>query len=135
LARRTDVFCFLEIVMKLFVGNLSWNATEETLKPLFEAFGKVVSVRIVTDPYTGRSKGFGFVEMEDEASGDEAVRQLNDSPFLNRPLRVSRARQEQGGNGGPRQSRPSGFSSHRGGSEDRRPPRRSHYEERGESRE
>lgn len=121
--------------MKLFVGNLSWNATEDALKALFEAFGKVVSVRIVTDPYTGRSKGFGFVEMEGEAEGEESVRQLNDSPFLNRPLRVSRARQEQGGNGGPRPSRPSGFSSHRGGNDDRRPPRRSHYEERGESRE
>lgn len=117
--------------MKLFVGNLSWNATEETLKPLFEAFGKVVSVRIVTDPYTGRSKGFGFVEMEDEAAGDEAVRQLNDSPFLNRPLRVSRARQEQAG--GPRQGRSGGgYGGSRGGEgrggEERR-PRRPHYEE------
>jgi RNA recognition motif-containing protein len=112
--------------MKLFVGNLSWNATEETLKPLFEAFGKVVSVRIVTDPYTGRSKGFGFVEMEDEAAGDEAVRQLNDSPFLNRPLRVSRARQEQAG--GPRQGGRTGGYGPRGG-EERRPQRRPHFEE------
>jgi RNA recognition motif-containing protein len=114
--------------MKLFVGNLSWNATEETLKPLFEAFGEVVSVRIVTDPYTGRSKGFGFVEMKDEAAGDEAVRQLNDSPFLNRPLRVSRARQEQPG--GPRQGgRTGGGGYGQRGGEDRRPPRRPHYEE------
>ena len=113
--------------MKLFVGNLSWSATEETLKPLFEAFGGVVSVRIVTDPYSGRSKGFGFVEMEDESAADEAVRQLNDSPFLNRPLRVSKARQEQGGgNGGHRHSRGGGFSS-RGG--DERRPRRPHYED------
>ena len=114
--------------MKLFVGNLSWNATEDTLKPLFEAFGKFVSIRIVTDQETGRSKGFGFVEMEDETSGNEAVRQLNDSPFLNRPLRVSPARQEQAG--GPRGPRSSGGYGQRGG-DDRRPQRRSHY---GESR-
>jgi RNA recognition motif-containing protein len=112
--------------MKLFVGNLSWNATEETLKPLFEAFGHVVSVRIVTDPYTGRSKGFGFVEMEDEAACDEAVRQLNDSPFLNRPLRVSRARQEQPG---ARQGRSGGGYGGQRGGEERRPPRRQHFEE------
>ena len=117
--------------MKLFVGNLSWNATEETLRPAFEAFGKVVSIRIVTDPYTGRSKGFGFVEMESETEGDEAIRQLNDSPFLNRPLRVSRARQEQGG--GPRQggggrSGGGGGYGQRGGGEGR-PARRPHFEE------
>ncbi len=125
--------------MKLFVGNLSWNASEETLKPLFEAFGKVVSIRIVTDPYTGRSKGFGFVEMETEEACEEAVRQLNDSPFLNRPLRVSRARQEQAG--GPRQSRSGGSGGGYGqrggesrggesrGGDDRRPARRPHYED------
>ena len=116
--------------MKLFVGNLSWNATEEALRPAFEAFGKVVSIRIVTDPYTGRSKGFGFVEMESEAEGDEAIRQLNDSPFLNRPLRVSRARQEQGG--GPRQGGGGGGRSGGGGYGQRggegRPARRPHFE-------
>ena len=136
LAGEVCFFVFLEIVMKLFVGNLSWNATEETLRPLFEAFGKVVSVRIVTDPYTGRSKGFGFVEMENEAEGDEAVRQLNDSPFLNRPLRVSRARQEQGG--APRQGgRTGGGYGQRGGEGggygqrggEGRPARRPHFEE------
>ena len=121
--------------MKLFVGNLSWNATEETLSPLFEAFGKVVSVRIVTDPYTGRSKGFGFVEMEGEAEGDEAIRQLNDSPFLNRPLRVSRARQEQAGGprqgGGGRSGGGGGYGGQRGGNggEGRSSSRRPHFEE------
>jgi RNA recognition motif-containing protein len=100
------MFSFLEKgMMKLFVGNLSWSATEDALRAAFEAFGKVLSVKIVTDPYTGRSKGFGFVEMEDEATADEAIRQLNESPFLNRPLRVSKARQEQRG---PRQGRPMG---------------------------
>lgn len=86
--------------MKLFVGNLSWDADEEGLKTLFEQFGKVTSVKIVTDQASGRSKGFGFIDMEDESAGNEAVRQLNETPFLNRPLRVSPARQEQQG---PRQ--------------------------------
>jgi RNA recognition motif-containing protein len=102
-------FCCLENYrMKLFVGNLSWDADEEGLKTLFEQFGKVKSVKIVTDQGSGRSKGFGFVEMEDEAAGNEAVKQLNETPFLNRPLRVSPARQEQGprpgGGGGGRPS-------------------------------
>ena len=96
--------------MKLFVGNLSWNADEEGLKALFEQFGEVVSVKIVTDQASGRSKGFGFVEMKDENAGNESVRQLNETPFLNRPLRVSPARQEQGprqGGGGGGGGRPS----------------------------
>lgn len=91
--------------MKLFVGNLSWDADEESLKTLFEQFGKVTSVKIVTDQASGRSKGFGFIDMEEEAGANEAIRQLNETPFLNRPLRVSPARQEQqgarqGGGGG-----------------------------------
>ena len=119
--------------MKLFVGNLSWNATEEELKNFFKKCGEVVSVRIVSDPYTGRSKGFGFVEMEDEASGEEAIRQLDNTPFLDRPLRVSKARQEQAGG---RQNRGGGgYGGHRGGyghrdeDDGRRAPRRMQYDE------
>ena len=88
---------------KIFVGNLSWNATEDSMKELFAQFGEVVSVRIVTDPYTGRSKGFGFVEMADEAACTQAVEKLDNYNFINRPLRVSRARQE--GSGGARPNR------------------------------
>jgi RNA recognition motif-containing protein len=80
--------------MKLFVGNLSWDATEEGLKEMFETHGEVVSTRIVQDKYTGRSKGFGFIEMKDQASADAACQALNDVPFVGRPLRVSPARQE-----------------------------------------
>ena len=102
--------------MKLFVGNLSWDATEEALKASFEAFGTVVSVKIVTDQQTGRSKGFGFIEMEDDASANAALTGLDNQSFLGRPLRVSVARQEQPGsrgNGGR------SFDNNRGG--DRRP--------------
>jgi RNA recognition motif-containing protein len=106
--------------MKIFVGNLSWDATEEGLRQLFEAHGEVISVRIVQDQYTGRSKGFGFVEMKDEAAGNAAIAALNDTPFEGRPLRISAARQEgsrEGGNNrGPRGPRNFG---------DARPQRRS----------
>jgi RNA recognition motif-containing protein len=77
---------------KLFVGNLSWKATEDSLKPVFEAFGKVVSIKIITD-HTGRSKGFGFVEMDtaDEAQG--AIDGLNEKLHLDRNMRVSLAQE------------------------------------------
>jgi RNA recognition motif-containing protein len=87
---------------KIFVGNLSWNATEDELKQLFGEFGEVVSVRIVTDPYTGRSKGFAFVEMADDAACTAAIEKLDNFALQNRPISVSRARQEQGGGGRPR---------------------------------
>ncbi len=79
---------------KLFVGNLSWTATEEQLQSLFAEIGKVLSVRIINDPYTGRSKGFGFVEMESEEACDQAVEKLDNAELESRAIRVSRARQE-----------------------------------------
>lgn len=90
---------------KIFVGNLPWKATEEELKKLFEAFGAVLSVKIVLDQYTGKSKGFGFVEMEESEGAEAAIRELNEKPFLDRTLRVSLAldrpaRRENGGGGG-----------------------------------
>lgn len=79
---------------KIFVGNLSWNATEEAMKELFSEFGEVLSARIVSDPYTGRSKGFGFVEMADETALTLAIEKLDNYTFVNRPIRVSRAHAE-----------------------------------------
>lgn len=76
---------------KIFVGNLPWKATEEELKKLFEAYGAVLSVKIVLDQYTGKSKGFGFVEMDDGDAAENAIRELNEKPFLDRTLRVSLA--------------------------------------------
>ena len=97
---------------KIFVGNLSWNATEDALKELFAEFGEVVSVRIVTDPYTGRSKGFGFVEMAEDDACNQAIEKLDNYNFANRPIRVSRARQE--GSGGRRPDRGSRSGGMRG---------------------
>ena len=89
---------------KLFVGNLSWKATEDVLKPLFEAFGKVLSVKVIVDQYTGKSKGFGFVEMETAEDAEAAIEGLNDKPVLDRNVRVSLAqeRTERSDRGGDR---------------------------------
>jgi RNA recognition motif-containing protein len=78
---------------KIFVGNLAWKATEESLKELFEAHGEVESVKIVMDQYTGKSKGFGFVEMKTPEGAQNAIRELNDKPYLERNLRVSLAQE------------------------------------------
>lgn len=107
----------LEISMKkkLFVGNLSWKATEESLKQVFEGCGKVVSVKIITD-HTGRSKGFGFVEMETSEDAQNAINNLNEKPHLDRNMRVSFAEERAnrpagGGGGGERREYRSGSSS------------------------
>ena len=88
---------------KLFVGNLSWKATEDTLKPVFEAYGKVVSIKIVSD-HAGRSKGFGFVEMDTDEEAQNAIQGLNEKVHLERNMRVSLAQERSdrpaGGNGG-----------------------------------
>ena len=72
----------------LFVGNLSWKVKSEDLGALFEQFGDVKSARVLTDRETGRSRGFGFVEME-EANANEALAKLNGTSFQGRDLRVS----------------------------------------------
>ncbi len=99
---------------KLFVGNLPWKATEDSLKALFAEHGEVVSVKIVIDQYTGKSKGFGFVEMASADEADAALSALNEKPYMERNLRVSLAQERpagertprEGGRGGDR--RPSG---------------------------
>lgn len=100
---------------KIFVGNLPWKATEDELKKLFEAFGVVLSVKIVLDQYTGKSKGFGFVEMEESDAAEAAIRELNEKPFLDRTLRVSlaldRPARREGSGSGHRSH--SGFSGER----------------------
>jgi RNA recognition motif-containing protein len=85
---------------KLFVGNLSWTTDEDSLKNHFSKIGAVVSVRIIADQYTGKSKGFGFVEMDSPELAQTAIKDLNDQPFMDRNLRVSLAleRAERGGN-------------------------------------
>ena len=78
----------------IYVGNISYSATEDTIKELFEQHGKVNSVKIIVDRYTQRSKGFGFVEMEDENEATEAVTAINGFEFLGRNLKVNEAREK-----------------------------------------
>lgn len=86
---------------KLYVGNLSFNTTEDGLRTFFEQDGrKVTSVAIVTDRDTGRPRGFGFVEMGSQADADAAVQALNGRMLDGRPLTVNEARERTGGGGG-----------------------------------
>jgi RNA recognition motif-containing protein len=77
---------------KLYVGNLSFQTTEGDVTAAFEQFGAVESVSIITDRETGRSKGFGFVVMEEEAGADKAIATLNGSQLNGRTLTVNEAR-------------------------------------------
>ena len=77
---------------KLYVGNLSYETSEDELQKLFVEIGPLVSVAIITDRVSGRSKGFGFVEMETEQAAQEAIERLNDYELNQRALTVSEAR-------------------------------------------
>jgi len=77
---------------KLYVGNLPFSASEEDLKKLFTEIGEVQSVKIVTDAYSGRPRGFGFVEMASQTDAEKAISQLNGKTFVDRTLIVNEAR-------------------------------------------
>jgi RNA recognition motif-containing protein len=92
-------------LMNIYVGNLSYDVTEDGLQNLFAEYGQVTSVKIITDRDTGRSKGFGFVEMADDGEGQTAIEKLNEVDFGGRALTVNQARPKApggGGGGGPR---------------------------------
>ena len=77
---------------KLFVGSLPWAINDDTLRSTFEAHGKVVSAKVITDRQTGRSRGFGFVEMESESEASQAIQALNGSQLNGRSIIVSEAK-------------------------------------------
>ncbi|HAL50457.1 MAG: RNA-binding protein [Candidatus Uhrbacteria bacterium GW2011_GWD1_41_16] len=77
---------------KLFVGNISWTASDEDLKTLFEQYGEVVSARIVMDKFTNKSRGFGFVEMATAEQAQAAIDGLHDKDFMGRQISVNIAR-------------------------------------------
>ena len=78
--------------MKIFIGSLSYNVTEEDLRHAFEAFGQVASATVIKDEQSGRSKGFGFVEMPVQAEAQSAIAALNGRAFKGRTLTVNEAR-------------------------------------------
>ena len=99
--------------MKIFVGNLSWDATEDDLRQEFTAFGDVTSINIIYDKFSGKSRGFGFVEMPNLSEGQAAINGLNGKILADREMRVNGAteRPDRGGRGS--------FDNRRGGSFDR----------------
>lgn len=89
--------------MNIYVGNLPWGLSEEDLREAFVAFGEVVSIKIIQDKFTGRSRGFGFVEMANQEEGESAISALNGKDFKGREIVVNQARprrDDQGGGGG-----------------------------------
>lgn len=88
--------------MNIYVGNLSFDTTEEQLRKAFEGFGEVSSVNIITDKYSGESRGFGFVEMSNQEAATAAISGLNGQELNGRTLNVNEARPrtERGGGGG-----------------------------------
>jgi len=77
---------------KLYVGNLPYGVTDESLKELFAAAGEVVEAKVISDKFSGRSKGFGFVTMKDDAAAEKAIKELNEKEVEGRKIRVSIAR-------------------------------------------
>ncbi len=89
--------------MNIYVGNLSRDVTEDELRAAFEAFGQVKSVSIITDKFSGESRGFGFVEMPEKAEAEVAMGELNGKDMKGRSLNVNEARpRPEGRRGGPR---------------------------------
>lgn len=78
--------------MTIYVGNLSFQMKDDDLKNAFAEFGNVTSAKVISDKYSGRSKGFGFVEMDNDAAGKAAIEALNGKEVQGRPLRVNEAR-------------------------------------------
>ena len=78
--------------MEIYVGSLSYSVTEEDLKEAFAPFGEVASVRLVSDKFSGKSKGFGFVEMPDNTEAEAAIAALNEKDFKGRDIKVNQAK-------------------------------------------
>jgi RNA recognition motif-containing protein len=104
-------------VKNIFVGNLDFGATESSVRAMFEQYGNVERVNLVTDRDTGRSRGFAFVEMSDATQADRAIASLNGANLGGRSLNVNEARPKVVGGGG------GGFRSQGGGGRSRREPR------------
>jgi RNA recognition motif-containing protein len=85
--------------MNIYVSNLSFNVQDEDLKEFFAEYGEVTSAKVITDKFTGRSRGFGFVEMSDDAAAQKAIQELDGATVEGRAIKVSEAK--------PREARPS----------------------------
>jgi cold-inducible RNA-binding protein len=121
--KRVRFFLFLRgnlMTTKLYIGGLSYSTTENTLQDLFAQAGTVASVKIITDHDSGRSKGFGFVEMATAEEATDAISKFNGHSLDGRNITVNEARERKpggggGGGGGPRGGGGGGFGGPRGG--------------------
>ena len=101
--------------MNIYVSNLSYSVQDDDLRGFFEEYGEVTSAKVIMDKFTNRSKGFGFVEMSDDAAAQKAIAELDGGMVDGRAIKVmiAKPREERsGGNGGDRRSKPS-FSNNR----------------------
>jgi RNA recognition motif-containing protein len=101
--------------MKLYVGNLAFQTTSDELKEMFSQAGNVESVTIIEDRETGRSRGFGFIEMATKEEGQKAIDEFNGKELNGRPLTVNEAKQRETRSGGGRGGRGGGFGGGGGG--------------------
>ncbi len=100
--------------MNIYVGNLSSDVKDETIREAFESFGQVTSAKVIKDKYSGQSRGFGFVEMPNSAEAQAAIQNLSGKEFLGHKINVSEARprddrSKSGGQGGHRGGRTGGY--------------------------
>lgn len=98
---------------KLYVGNISFQASEDDLKDLFSKAGEVVSAKLITDAATGRARGFGFIEMSSDAEAQKAISMLNGTSFMERNIIVSEAKPQERRERGSRER--GGFGARRSG--------------------
>lgn len=88
--------------MNIYVGNLPFNLGEEDLKEIFEEYGEVTSAKIISDKFSGRSKGFGFVEMESDDEANNAIKELNNAEVSGRNIKVNESKPRSNDRGGDR---------------------------------
>jgi len=100
---------------KLYVGNLAYSVTDTDLEALFSQVGAVESVAVITDKFSGQSKGFGFVEMTDADAAAKAIQQFNETELKGRNIRVNEARPREGGGGFNRSGGGNNSGGNRGG--------------------
>ena len=103
--------------MNIYVGNLTFDVKEDDLKEAFKQFGEISEVRLIMDKYSGKSKGFGFIEMPSKAEAEKAIEEMNGKEFMGRALNVNEAKPkvDRGGRGGGGGGRGGGFGGGRGG--------------------
>lgn len=110
----TIINFFKQYKMNIYIGNLPFNLGEEDLKEIFEEYGEVASAKIISDKMTGRSKGFGFVEMEDDDNANNAIKELNNAEVGGRNIKVNESKPREnnfrgGDRGGDRRGGGGGF--------------------------